>query len=123
MIPRKLVRLAPNSQGIYFLFNLLGNLVYIGKTKNIALRLAQHNYVWKSTQDFLCRIRNPIYDLRATKPFEYFDYIALNCSYRQLGMIERKLIDKYTPKFNDECCYELLTNSTWTDIVKGYYKK
>lgn len=67
--------------GIYFLLSD-GVIVYIGKSLNVINRTTQHN--------------NKIWE----------EYTYLTCKEKDLSAIEKKYIQIYSPKYNENICYK-----------------
>jgi len=78
--------------GIYFLFGSNKELLYIGKSIDIKLRLQQHRRRTEpQTKDFISTV----------SWFSFIDCNAIPCNLTN-GQYELKLIKKYKPKMNRE---------------------
>ncbi|SKB14774.1 hypothetical protein PL11201_680050 [Planktothrix sp. PCC 11201] len=83
----------PRTSGIYFVVNELGEVLYIGKTKNLRQRWQNHhliNYNWRIV---------------------YFE-----AEYCSLPGLETQLIRKFLPRLNKQHCHTVYT-------VLAYRKK
>ena len=79
----------PQSSGVYLMKDKLGNIIYVGKAKNLKRRVNQY---------FDTREKNLKTSLLVEK-IEDFDYILTNSEYDAL-MLENNLIKKYQPHYN-----------------------
>ena len=81
--------------GLYLIYN--NDLVYIGETSNIHNRLSSHE------KGNASQLRNKISDYTNTNPIEYLSNCTIKTIPIKLGRleIERYLIKKYNPIFNN----------------------
>lgn len=80
---------ATPNKGVYFLFSEDNELIYIGKSKHIQLRVATH----VKKMDFV-----------------YYKYILIDCD-EEMSLAERVLINKYMPKYNQDNLTEKLRDN------------
>ena len=86
---RKKINELPNAPGVYQYFDISGNIIYIGKAKNLKNRVS--SYLTKSNQSHKTLVLvNKINDLH---------YIVVNNEQDAL-LLENNLIKKYKPKYN-----------------------
>lgn len=87
MIDKKL-SLVPHQPGCYLMKNIDGNIIYVGKSKNLKNRLS--SYFKASHTGKTAMLVRDIYD---------FEYILTNSELEAL-LLEINLIKKYNPKYN-----------------------
>ena len=96
-------KLAPKSKkkGVYFLYSLDKELLYIGKSSNcIRQRLCNH-LITKFPNRYNLDENN--WSLKKREFYFYFAYVVLEIDF--IDMVERFLIQKHKPKFNIEFKY------------------
>jgi excinuclease ABC subunit C len=79
----------PSLPGVYIFKDEKGNVIYIGKAKNLKERLKEHFYF---------SYNHPRFEKLISKTFD-FDYIV-TCSEADSFLLEANLIKKYLPKYN-----------------------
>ena len=100
--------LLPEKSGLYFLFDKDKNLVYIGRAKNLKIRLLQHYNNYENLlrhNELLKEGIKPSWTpqgMQWAKPFEYLRY-SLIPDLKKLHNEELKFIHKLTPILNDTC--------------------
>lgn len=98
----------PFTTGIYYIFNKEGNIIYIGKSKNIRKRITQH-LVGKSRKEL--NIQNAIFEV----------------SYEETGnellalLIENEAIKKHKPIYNRALRKSLFLWGLFEDVTKENY--
>lgn len=95
----------PTMPGVYFLFSKRKKLVYIGKAKNLKIRLNQHKcnyqnaenyFYWKRKGITLNHIHSGIIQ---AKPFEYFRFTIIP-DLEKVDTEETRLIYELNPMYN-----------------------
>ena len=84
----KLLSTVPHNPGCYLMKDINGNIIYVGKSKNLKNRLSSY-FKQTHTGKTMMLVRD-IYD---------FEYILTNSEVESL-LLELNLIKKYTPKYN-----------------------
>lgn len=91
---------APGLPGIYFLYSKRGKLVYIGRSKNLRMRLKEHILNLEEAYSYTKRKGNCApYGIEFAKPFEFFRYIIISDS-NVLHRTELELIKELKPPYN-----------------------
>ena len=87
----------PKQSGIYVIRDIAGQIVYIGETSNIHDRLTHHQNANGSA------LKNKIADFTQANPNSYLYECTIACLPMLLGRaeVEKYLIDKYDPIFNN----------------------
>ena len=107
----KLLMTVPHNPGCYLMKDINGNIIYVGKSKNLKNRLSSY-FKQTHTGKTMMLVRD-IYD---------FEYILTNSEVESL-LLELNLIKKYTPKYNilykDDKSYPYieLTNDKYPRLV------
>jgi excinuclease ABC subunit C len=84
------VRKIPESPGIYLMKNYLGEIIYVGKAKNLRVRLS-----WYFRND----CNHSLKTLKMIEQIHDFCYILTNSEQKAL-LLECEFIKKYSPKYN-----------------------
>ncbi len=84
----KLLATVPHNPGCYLMKDINGNIIYVGKSKNLKNRLS--SYFKQTHSGKTMMLVRDIYD---------FEYILTNSEVESL-LLELNLIKKYTPKYN-----------------------
>ncbi|MBS1773117.1 MAG: GIY-YIG nuclease family protein [Bacteroidetes bacterium] len=98
-VPVEQVDTLPKVPGVYYFYNNLGKVVYIGKAKNIAKRVKSHfsnNKSGKQKQDFLREIHRISYKETAT---DLMAHILESTEIRRLWPVYNRSQRGYLPKF------------------------
>ncbi|MCK9478009.1 MAG: excinuclease ABC subunit UvrC [Firmicutes bacterium] len=89
MFKQKLKAL-PNEPGVYIMYNKEGNVIYVGKAKNLKNRVSQY---FQSSKSHPPKVAAMIENI------DRFEYIITDTEFEAL-VLECNLIKKYTPKYN-----------------------
>lgn len=87
-IPEELKKI-PDNPGVYMMKNSFGEVIYVGKAKNLKRRVKQYF----QSRNHSAKIENMI------KNIDYFEYIMTDTEVEAL-ILEANLIKKYMPKYN-----------------------
>lgn len=89
----------PEKPGVYYFYNQIGKVVYIGKAKNIKKRVAQHfggHKITPQRQHFMREIYSISYEICAT---EFMALLLECCEIKKLWPIYNKALKRFEPKF------------------------
>jgi DNA polymerase III subunit epsilon len=89
----------PEKPGVYYFYNRLGKVIYVGKAKNIKKRVAQHFSGHKITpqrQHFMRDIYSISYEICGT---EFIALLLECCEIKKLWPIYNKALKRFEPKF------------------------
>ena len=89
MIPKKDVHSTPREGGVYFLYNIHKELLYIGRSKDLYKRLKKHK-----------EYKIESYEWSSLKPFYYYRYTIIGNKCIRDNW-EKELIKELKPVFND----------------------
>lgn len=114
-ILREKISKLPNLPGVYQYFDSMGNIIYIGKAKNLKNRVVSYLNQTNQSNKTRLLVRN-IADLR---------YIVVETEQDAL-LLENNLIKKYKPRYNillkDDKSYPWICIKKRT-FPKGFYDK
>lgn len=103
----------PQSPGIYMMKNNVGEVIYVGKAKNLKNRV--HSYFTASSQKSSEKVRNMVMHI---KEFEYI----ITDSEKEALLLECNLIKKFRPKYNillkDDKSYPYIKITTNEDFPR-----
>ncbi len=85
----KKLSLLPESAGVYVMQNKDGEIIYVGKAKNLKNRVRQYFYSGRKTEKVMAMVKN-IVDF----------YYILTGSENEAFTLENNLIKKYKPRYN-----------------------
>lgn len=96
--------------GVYFIYNIVTNKVYIGQSNNPKKRFVQHKYKLKNNKHH-CQHLQKSWDLHKEYNFHFF--IVYECQNQdEANFIEKYYIDWYN-------CLGLAYNTTWNHKGRG----
>jgi excinuclease UvrABC nuclease subunit len=103
----------PKSSGVYFFKDVKGEIIYVGSSKDLYMRMGQHRACIKkgSNNDS----KTDLYQFLQTNQFTV--EFTLQEDFRQL---EQKLIEQYNPKFNQRKAFT--DCKTRKEYTKQYYE-
>ena len=121
---------APLKAGIYFFYNVDGEIVYIGKAKNLRGRLSNYllDYYYfyslleenkgKSSAYFSSRMFRLV-----VKRIGEIDKVSFDCSRGNSSSFEKELIKKHSPKYNSVFVDNLSNHLNELDLIDEELKE
>ncbi|MEE1896973.1 exonuclease domain-containing protein [Flavobacterium rakeshii] len=98
-LPQSEFEQLPEKPGVYYFYNQMGKVVYVGKAKNIKKRVAQHFSGHKITpqrQNFMRDIHSISHEVCGT---EFMALLLECCEIRKLWPEHNRALKKFEPKF------------------------